>query len=132
MRDATKSEWFAACSRAGQRAVLTATPTSPGAATRSQTPPGGVEEVGTFPRCEGGYDGVFDMSGNVMEWENACRSNDPAADCAIRLGAFFQGANDAACGAYTSLEKKRLQPQAWTGIRCCADGDRRLQRASSP
>ncbi len=29
-------------------------------------------EVGSYPECEGGYPGLFDMSGNVSEWVNHC------------------------------------------------------------
>jgi formylglycine-generating enzyme required for sulfatase activity len=31
-----------------------------------------VKEIGSYPQCEGGYPGIFDMSGNVGEWVDFC------------------------------------------------------------
>jgi len=35
--------------------------------------------------CEGGLDGLFDMSGNVSEWTSECDANDY---CQVKGGAF--------------------------------------------
>src|SRR5262249_30169985 len=68
------SEWTAVCSHGGQRGYPY------GTALQGETCNGGehsgspraIVAVGTTSGCEGGYPGIFDMVGNVHEWENAC------------------------------------------------------------
>lgn len=45
---------------------------------------GSPTDVGSLPGCVGGFPGLFDMSGNVYEWENSCTGG----DCSARGGAF--------------------------------------------
>jgi hypothetical protein len=84
--------------------------------------------VGMSPGCEGGFPGVFDLSGNMAEWQDTCddsvitgeivpcpmgsygyrwldTGNPPGAD-------FTCGANQYATRGY---------PDEDTGIRCCSD-----------
>lgn len=120
IEDPKIDEWFYACSEGGKRAF-------PYGASFVQEncnvelPDGGdgrIHEVKSFPGCVGGFPGIFDMSGNVMEWMNACDSNDPSAKCFVRSSGFFENESVAACGA------ARSQPRTGflfhIGIRCCA------------
>jgi formylglycine-generating enzyme required for sulfatase activity len=55
----------------------------------------GRVDAGSLAGCEGGFPGIFDMSGNVEEWEDSC---EPAGDagasndsCPWRGGSFNDG-----------------------------------------
>jgi formylglycine-generating enzyme len=73
--------------------------------------------VGTLPTCEGGYDGVFDMSGNAWEWTNAC--NDATNQCRRRGGSFYSDGLTSRCGI-DSLRERDFRSLNH-GFRCCAD-----------
>src|SRR5262249_40663852 len=70
---ASESEWYNACSRGGQHAYPYGDTYDPracngleyGAGTGPQLP------VGSLSSCTGGFAGLFDMSGNVSEWEDS-------------------------------------------------------------
>lgn len=55
------------------------------------------EPVGSFPACEGGYPGLFDMQGNVHEWVDACESHAPTALCRVRGGGTYGAAVQRSC-----------------------------------
>ncbi|MEM6787739.1 MAG: SUMF1/EgtB/PvdO family nonheme iron enzyme [Myxococcota bacterium] len=101
--------------------------------------PGNPNEPGPargYPDCEGGYPGLFNMVGNIMEWTNRCDGDGPDAKCMIRGGTV--GDND----LYTydvCDQKERRQARIddfddenpepmghWRsvqGIRCCKDAE---------
>jgi formylglycine-generating enzyme required for sulfatase activity len=80
-------------------------------------------EVGSFSRCEGGFPGVFDLSGNASEWLDSC---DPAEDgggpaedlCAFRGGNFHSAENAMRCEA--TYVTNRAVAYDDVGIRCCS------------
>lgn len=78
--------------------------------------------AGTALGCEGGYPGLFDMSGNVNEWENSCDGQTGASDnCLMRGGAFnnnnaYGYLKCAVAGWYSS----RSAAYATHGFRCCS------------
>ena len=75
-----------------------------------------VEPAGT-PSCQGGYPGLFDMSGNAAEWEDAC---DDFAGCRVRGGGFSdKKAQDLACAA--DRVELRMFKADDVGFRCCSD-----------
>jgi formylglycine-generating enzyme required for sulfatase activity len=112
--DATQSEWFDACSRAGARMYPY------GDAYDANACGSTIGTVGARGGCVGGYDGLHDMSGNVWEWTNACDSNDPGSFCHVAGGAFDSTPEELACSG---------APRGWTrtsgatniGVRCCQD-----------
>jgi formylglycine-generating enzyme len=120
------SEWFAACSLQGTRDYPYPGDFSPSACNTCQNiaacSDGGspLVPVGSRATCEGGYPGLFDMSGNVNEWEDNCNSSDT---CPPRGGNATTGAADSTCAMGTSapLVNKRNQKGPRTGIRCCAN-----------
>jgi formylglycine-generating enzyme len=86
-----------------------------------------VASVGSQQACatEGG---VFDLSGNVAEWTDCCRSIDGILRCAARGGSYLhQNPLGVACSAAPTdgvdpqFAPPYLSQQPHLGIRCCAD-----------
>lgn len=81
-------------------------------------------EVRSLPGCEGGYPGLFDMSGNVATWAEGCQlSTDlcPAlgGSWAERPGIGVEPAVALACD--TLAYSNRNSVAGSIGVRCCAD-----------
>jgi formylglycine-generating enzyme required for sulfatase activity len=127
--DATKSEWYNACSAGGTRMYPYGDAWVADACHRPTRENGGLAAVGSKPACEGGYAGLFDLSGNADEWENSCSGTTDGTDtCRIRgiglLNAFDETAlapdgAKFAC-AYSTINTL-LMPSFIKGFRCCAD-----------
>src|SRR5688572_33201780 len=83
-----------------------------------------VEEVKHRTRCERGYPGLFDMSGNLEEWIDACDANGGAADkCGIAGHTSFTGdllPEDLTCSGSIFGEARNTRYYL-LGFRCCAD-----------
>ena len=81
------------------------------------------EPVASFPGCEGGYPGLFDMQGNVHEWVDACESDEPTAQCRVRGGGTYGAAVQWSCARVEAqMGFDRLDNNSRTvGARCCAD-----------
>lgn len=128
---AAASEWFAACTAGGTRVYPYGDTYDPQACVGADKEVGGVPPsqpapVGTNPLCEGGVPGLFDMSGNVFEWQDACEDGsgaNPAKDyCASTGGDYGEDAVDMACRADEVHE--RSESFDWIGFRCCKDAAR--------
>ena len=119
--DATKSEWFAVCSVNGAQ-----TYPYPGAYSKAKcfTEEATTEATGTRITCAGAskpYSEVFDLVGNVVEWENACTGSPSGATstrCRTRGGSFGSG-NTATCAADDLTTVNTRLPGV--GFRCCRD-----------
>jgi formylglycine-generating enzyme required for sulfatase activity len=115
--DASQSEWFAACSRNGTRAY----PYGDTFDVNACAVRGTYHAVGSQPTCTGGFDGIFDLIGNVWEWENACEG-DPSLpaemSCSRRGGALDVTEADWACR--DNGDGVRRLRQADIGFRCCS------------
>jgi formylglycine-generating enzyme len=74
--------------------------------------------VGSMPSCQSsvsGYQGVYDLSGNVMEWEDSC----DGSYCHLRGGSFNTiPAGYLACGILQPGES--LGADGYVGFRCCS------------
>jgi hypothetical protein len=109
--DEHKSEWYNACSRGGAQNYP-----YPGfyalgrCVDRQYQAP---RQVGANTNCVGGYPGLFDMSGNVSEWENEC-TND---QCGTRGGTY----NDQSAGLTCTsvVTRNRTSRSQSVGFRCC-------------
>jgi sulfatase modifying factor 1 len=130
--DPAADQWYRACSKAG-------TLKFPYGNSYQGTYCVGVDSPGTQPSqvasaalCVGGYDGLYDLSGNVAEWEDSCSAASGATDnCLIRGGSILDAettapsllCNDSAISDATPMPatQKRNAKDQMVGLRCCYD-----------
>jgi len=82
-----------------------------------------VGPTGSWPRCEGGYPGLFDMAGNVREWSNGYRPAMP--DGGARVVVLGDSAvSDGYVGGTCRVEVEPDGLPDWggedNGFRCCS------------
>jgi formylglycine-generating enzyme required for sulfatase activity len=120
----SSSQWFQACSRNndGQHRY-------PYGNTYDPTACNGNEDAGaalpSFQTCQGGYTGIFDMSGNVFEWEDSCQPNTTDQShqldqCAVRGGAFWSNPTELECALHNTTLRNDQGAMNDLGIRCCS------------
>jgi formylglycine-generating enzyme len=122
--DPSQAEWTRACA-GGTNAERWSygTTSRPGICNTAPHDAGKVVPTGSLAECTGGIAGLFDMTGNVSEWNDACEKANPADSddldqCATRGG------------SYVSTDEPRCNDRALTarrfegrtiGVRCCKD-----------
>jgi formylglycine-generating enzyme required for sulfatase activity len=125
--DATRAAWYAACTNNGDGKHAFPygndynTTICNGYDQRPITV-SGLEDVKSNPGCVGGLPGLYDMSGNAWEWEDACQPpNGGESDSCLRRGASYTTST----GDQTSCKAWQLTPrktrQCDIGFRCCTD-----------
>ena len=125
--DPAVSEWYRACSNVGTTAYPYGDTFELGRCVDVNSSPNVQYEVGSFEGCEGGYPGLFDMSGNAGEWTNECSqysSPHAAQNCLSRGGAYYGGSNGDSDGFLRCDDFKDTLLSSVsnsTGFRCCAD-----------
>jgi hypothetical protein len=86
--------------------------------------PGHIEEVKHRPGCQGGYPDLWDMSGNVEEWLDACDANAASSDsCAVAGNTLWisnMSASDVTCTS-SIFGTPRNMKYHLLGFRCCAE-----------
>jgi sulfatase modifying factor 1 len=120
----TSNQWVNACTRGGARAFPYGTTYQPAVCNDKPRGLGATVAAGAIAECTGGYDGIFDMSGNVEEWEDSCNGTSGAADvCHRRGGSFDDGitGNGYRCDTPFNPEQVRSRTDVDVGVRCCAD-----------
>lgn len=119
LANASRSQWFRACSHNGDG--LHSLPYGQSYEESSCNGPerdAGVAPVGSLPGCEGGYPGLFDMAGNVREWEDACDDGaGPTRRCLVRGGAFYDIRSTLECSNQQLVEVS--EENLGFGFRCC-------------
>lgn len=122
--DPTKSEWFNACTAGGANDFVYGDGSQPGTCNDYLTFTTTTVPVGSLTGCQSptaGYTGVYDLIGNVWEWENNCNavSADPAEHiCQPRGFSFGMGAAMPECSG--SNYAKRAEAGDIVGFRCCS------------
>jgi formylglycine-generating enzyme required for sulfatase activity len=81
------------------------------------------QRVATHPGCEGGFDGIFDIIGNVSEWIDACADGSASADCQTMGGHTYGTATYWRCNQDAEVESRNTNTRREVGIRCCRDAE---------
>ncbi|MGE0327678.1 MAG: formylglycine-generating enzyme family protein [Polyangiaceae bacterium] len=116
--DASADQWYNACTLNGSRSFPYGNGYSSGRCNDVSSPSSGPFICGGFTTCSGNYPGespVYDMSGNVQEWEDSCSGN----SCASRGGDWLSNSTSAACAAVVSANRDVRDHHR--GFRCCWD-----------
>jgi len=121
-RDPTKSQWYNACSSGGQNVYPYGDWYSESTCNGYDAKNGGTVPVGSMSGCESsvsGYTGVYDLSGNVWEWEDSCDEyvNDTNL-CLLRGGSFNDVDYYLRC--VDAIDYSRGSQLDVIGFRCCA------------
>lgn len=121
-RDPLQGQWLFACSGAGARIYPYGDTFDSRACAGREFFDGGfdVYPVATFPKCEGGFSKIFDMSGNVREFldtTEAVDGGDRANDLAYVTSSIFDGELDLSCRRLRSVRRNFAAFDI--GIRCC-------------
>jgi len=122
---ASASQWYGACASGEANNGYTYGNTYDATACiGSETAP--ASSVGSHPRCQSpvtSYSGVYDLTGNVWEWEDSCSGNTGSTDsCRRRGGSFGGGMGDGGnqrCDGGSALARDVSKVNV--GFRCCAD-----------
>jgi hypothetical protein len=119
--DAAKSLWFYACTSNGANTYPYGGLYKPswcnGLGGAGTTVP--VASMGSCVSIVGGFGGVYDLSGNVLEWEDSCVGGDASTGrCRFRGGSFVMGENDLKCRF--GGDDQRSFKSGDVGFRCCS------------
>jgi formylglycine-generating enzyme required for sulfatase activity len=116
--DASASEWFNACSASGTRAYPYGNTFATTACNGIPRGLGNLVAAGSEPACVGGFPGLFDMSGNVDEWDDSCNGQTGVNDaCRVRGGSIDSDANGLRCDDSNNVNRDAAAN--WLGFRCC-------------
>jgi formylglycine-generating enzyme required for sulfatase activity len=122
--DASLSQWYNACSSHGTQGYTCGNVYQSGTCNGPEYGANMTVPVGTLPGCQSrvsGYGGVYDLSGNVSEWEDSCGER---GGCRVRGGDFSSG-NNLSCDVDTlfysdSVDDSRRSVTWYVGFRCCS------------
>jgi formylglycine-generating enzyme required for sulfatase activity len=123
--DATKAQWYNACSAGGSLAFPYGNSYGAHKCNGYEHGIGTTVSAGSMSTCQsskGGYVNVFDMSGNVYEWEDVCNgSTGQYNTCSMRGGAYKNAAEDSLRCLHTNQANARSYYFEDLGFRCCKD-----------
>ena len=122
--DPTQSQWFNACSSGGANVYPYGDSFEPQTCNGGDyTPIDDAVPVRQASGCHGEalpFSAIYDMSGNVNEWEDSCQQSVGEDDiCRLRGGAFGATSNNLRCDNSGSINRSNRGPSI--GFRCCAD-----------
>ncbi len=121
LNDPTKDQWFSACSGGDSKRTYPYGATyAPGQCVESAA---ASADVKSHLGCQGTAPGLFDMSGNVSEWQDACDTAGSSADgqnCKVRGGDFSAAPADKSlhCNEVGPQEQRKFTSRR-VGFRCC-------------
>ena len=117
MGASTNAQWYWACSHGGSLLVPYGNAYDGGACNGKDFGAGQVRDAGGTPSCVGGFPGLYDMSGNVAEFIDAC--NDDAGQCASHGGGYNELESQVECPSGSGYKLTDVTDAL--GFRCCAD-----------
>ncbi len=116
--DPGSSQWHNACTLNGTRTFPYGSSYQSGRCNDVSSSTSGPFFTSGYPTCSGNWTGelpMYDMSGNVAEWEDSCSGT----QCSSRGGDWNANSTTAACG---SLAKAAISARdQHRGFRCCWD-----------
>jgi formylglycine-generating enzyme len=118
------SQWYRACSSNNQNDYPYGDTYVGTKCNGSENNVGAAVQVGTLLQCQSsvaGYSGVYDLSGNVWEWEDSCdAANGEEDECRVRGGSYVNPGNALRCddGNY---DTHRAGVYPYLGFRCCSN-----------
>jgi len=119
-QDPAQSEWATACSAHGKNLWVYGNDydaqvcSVPDLRLDAPTP---VASMTSCQSIEPGYEGVYDLIGNVYEWQGSCLES----SCDIRGGSYdLIGLDDMQTRCTDSLRRLRTSERTDIGFRCCA------------
>jgi formylglycine-generating enzyme required for sulfatase activity len=120
--NASLSQWYNACvSDGANNAYPYGASFSPDACNGGDHGVGTTVPVGSMTSCQSsvlGYGGVYDLSGNVWEWDDSCDGPGQSAYCHLRGGSFYGNAYTQRCD--NSINTSRGVVIDHVGFRCCS------------
>jgi formylglycine-generating enzyme required for sulfatase activity len=116
----TDSQWYRACSKSGAYRFPYGQDYDSQACNIAAAGINHPVDVKELPGCQGGYPGIYDMVGNVEEWEDGCTGQTGAQDtCRSRGLSFKYGQATDGCALDDSDTRSATYPDL--GIRCCGE-----------
>lgn len=109
----TEEEWLEGCRGPQQRQYPYAVLYSSSDCNGQEQGLGDAQATGHFTMCEGGYPGLFDMSGNVSEWTASCEGD----ECRTGGGSFGDLETELMCENLQTISKNNTYQTI--GFRCC-------------
>jgi formylglycine-generating enzyme required for sulfatase activity len=118
--DPQRSQRASACSRAGTRSFAYGGAYESGVCSDGKPESAeSVVRVRASERCQGGYDGIYDLSGNVEEWVDACEGEAGEDDlCRIAGGSAAGSGGELSCASHYA--DPRNDKYFMRGFRCCS------------
>lgn len=114
--NAARDEWFNACSFNGTIDVPYGVYDKN--ACNGERDGGVVAANTAFPNCTSAYSSaLFDLSGNVYEWEDSCNDNPNDDTCHARGGAFYSPEPELHCSGFGAFPRATVD--VGIGFRCC-------------
>lgn len=116
-KNASADQWYRACSQGSTKPFPYGNTFVAASCNGAGYGADSLIAVQSAASCIGGYPGLYDMSGNAREWQDACDGAASDSSCRVRGGGYTDGMTALRCDA--DLAIPRLTRAANVGFRCC-------------